>query len=70
VELDPNLDVRLGAAAEQASFSVAQLVERVLTDFLDESVDDPAQWVEATRKQLPQVWPEEDFAHWGPPRAD
>jgi hypothetical protein len=70
VELDPTLEVRLGAAAEHAALSVDQLVQRVLTDFLDEFADDPRQWVETTRKQLPQVWPDEDFAHWGPPRAD
>ena len=70
VELDPTLEVRLGAAAEHAALSVDQLVQRVLTDFLDEFADDPRQWVETTRKQLPQVWPVEDFPHWGPPRAD
>ena len=70
VELNPTLEVRLGAAAAKASVSVDQLVERVLTNFLDEFSDDPAQWVETTREQLPQVWPEEDFAHWGPPRAN
>ena len=70
VELNPTLEVRLVLAAERASLSVAQLVERVLSDFLNESAADPQQWVETTRKQLPHVWPEEDFAHWGPPRAD
>ncbi len=70
VELDPSLEVRLGAAAARASVSVAQLVERVLSRFLDEVADDPAQWVATTRKQLPRVWPEEDFTDWGPPRAN
>lgn len=64
VELDPSLEVRLGAAAARASVSVAQLVERVLSRFLDEVADDPAQWVATTRKQLPRVWPEEDFTDW------
>ncbi len=70
VELDPSLEVRLGAAAARASVSVAQLVERVLDRFLDEVSDDPAQWVATTRNQLPRVWPEEDFTDWGPPRAN
>jgi hypothetical protein len=69
VELDPSLEVRLGAAAARASVSVPQLVERVLSDFLDQIADDPAQWVATTRKQLPDVWSEEDFSDWGPPRA-
>jgi hypothetical protein len=42
IELDPSLEVRLGAAAARASVSVPQLVERVLSDFLDEVADDPA----------------------------
>lgn len=70
VELDPSLEVRLDAAAARASVSVPQLVERVLSDFLDEIADDPAQWVAMTRKQLPRVWAEEDFTNWGPPRAN
>ncbi len=69
VEVDPSLEVRLGAAAARASVSVPQLVERVLSDFLDQIADDPAQWVATTRKQLPHVWAEEDFSDWGPPRA-
>ncbi len=70
VELDPSLEVRLGAAAARASVSVPQLVERVLSDFLDSVANDPAQWVAMTRKRLPRVWAEEDFTDWGPPRAN
>jgi hypothetical protein len=70
VELDPSLELRLGAAAAQASVSVPQLVERVLSRFLDEVADDPGQWVATTRKQLPGVWPKEDFTDWGPPGAN
>jgi hypothetical protein len=69
VELDSSLEVRLGAAAARASVSVPQLVERVLSDFLDQIADDPAQWVATTRKHLPRVWAEEDFSDWGPPHA-
>jgi hypothetical protein len=64
------LELRVGAAAARASVSVAQLVEGVLSRFLDEVADDPAQWVATTRKQLPTVWPKEDFTDWGPPRAN
>jgi predicted DNA-binding protein len=70
VELNPNLEARLDAAAERASVPVAQLVECALTRYLDEIADDPAQWVAATRQQLPRVWREESFTHWGPPRAN
>jgi hypothetical protein len=70
IELDPSLEARLGAAAARASVSVSQLVQRVLSNFLDEVADDPAQWVATTRKQLPRVWAEENFTDWGPPRAN
>ena len=70
VELDPRLEVRLDAAAARAAVSVPQLVERVLSEFLDGVADDPAQWVATTRKQLPRVWADEDFTDWGPPRAN
>jgi hypothetical protein len=69
VELKPPLDKRLTAAAAKYAISVPELVERVLTRYLDTVEDDPVLWAKANQASLARVWPAEDFSDWNPPRA-
>ncbi len=67
VELNPDLELRLRDAASRGSQSVPQLVEDVLTRYLDTLADDATTTVRATMDLLPRVWPPEDFSDWRPP---
>ncbi len=67
VELNPDLELRLRDAASRGSQSVPQLVEDVLTRYLDTLADDSTATVRATVGLLPRAWPVEDFSDWQPP---
>jgi hypothetical protein len=67
LELRPDLEQRLQRVAEQRSQSVPELVEGLLTQFLDSLPDDASVTVRATQSLLSRVWPVEDFSDWQPP---
>ena len=69
VELTPELELRLRRVAEGQSLSVPQLVEQVLTSYLNSLADDSLAWVQTTQQQLSRAWGAEDFSAWRPPHA-
>jgi hypothetical protein len=69
VELKPMLEKRLAEAAKQQSVTVPDLVERVLTNFLDSLGDGLDGWAQASQKAAAKSWPAEDFSDWSPPRG-
>ncbi len=65
VEIGPELTFRLHQAAKQQGLSVEQLVERILTSYLDARMEDL--WVWVTQQRLPGVWSPEGFSRWRHP---
>lgn len=68
IEVTDDLANRLRSMAEQQSISVPQLVERLLSNYLD-SASEASNWVQVTQGLLGNVWPKEDFSDWQPPNA-
>ncbi len=69
MELKPALEERLSAAARARALSVPELVEKIVTEYLDAQPDDLATWAAASRQQLEKVWGVEDFSSWCPPHG-
>ena len=69
VELKSDLERRLRQEAQERELSAPELVEQVLTSYLDSLDNPPTTWVQTTQKLLPRVWPVEDFSDWCPPDA-
>ena len=69
VKVKDDLGKQLEALAGRRHQPVSELVEQILTSYVNSVPDDPMSWVHATRNQLNRVWPSEDFSDWKPPRA-
>lgn len=69
VEVKEDLGKRLEELAVRRRQPVSDLVEQVLTNYVNSIPDDPLSWIQATQSQLQRVWPCEDFSDWKPPRA-
>jgi predicted transcriptional regulator len=67
MELKPDLEQRLHEVAQRRSLSVPELIENVLTTYLDAQDDSPMATVRGTRPLLAGVWPTEDFSDWPTP---
>ena len=67
LDLQPGLEDRLREAARRLALSPAELIERIVTSYLDATSDSPAGWVGITRERLMHVWPEQDFSDWQRP---
>ena len=69
VEIRPEIESKLMELARRRNQSVESLVGDILVAVVTPDSDEPGDWVQATQRHLPQVWPAEDFSSWQPPHA-
>ena len=67
IQLTPVLERRLAEIAAQRDLPVSEIVEQIVTRYLEHLPDDPLAWVQGTTQRLKAVWPAEDFSDWKPP---
>ena len=67
VELKPDVERRLCDLAAKQPQTPSQLLEEIVTRYLQGVGDAPQAWVDGTQSLLQQVWPAEGFSDWSPP---
>jgi len=69
VEISADLERRISEEARRRSRTVAELVEEVLSHYLDGPDAETLGIDRATRPRLPDVWAAENFSDWRPPEG-